>query len=86
MLVHGIVCSVADPGSGAFFTPGSGMGKKSGSGSGMNQPDHIYESSETVLWVKILEFFYADPGSGMEKIRIRDPDYKHPGSATLIVC
>jgi hypothetical protein len=25
--------SVADPGSGAFLTPGSGMGKKSGSGS-----------------------------------------------------
>ncbi len=28
--------SVADPGSGAFLTPGSEMGKKSGSGSGMN--------------------------------------------------
>ncbi len=52
----------------------------------MNHPDHIYESLETILWVKILEFFYADPGSGLEKIRIRDPDYKHPGSATLIVC
>jgi hypothetical protein len=35
--------SVADPdlGSGAFSTPGSGMDKKSGSGSGMNNPDHI---------------------------------------------
>jgi hypothetical protein len=33
--------SVADPGSGAFLTPGSGMGKKSRSGSGMNNPDHI---------------------------------------------
>jgi hypothetical protein len=42
------------------------------------------------LGVKILKFFYADPGSGifltldtgsgMEKIRVRD---KHPGSATL---
>jgi hypothetical protein len=28
-------------GSGAFLTPGSGMGKKSGSGSGMNNLDHI---------------------------------------------
>ncbi len=28
-----------DPGSGAFLTPG--MGKKSGSGSGMNNQDHI---------------------------------------------
>jgi hypothetical protein len=30
-----------DPGSDAFLTPGSGMGKKSGSGSGINNPDHI---------------------------------------------
>ncbi len=33
--------SVADPVSGAFLTPGSGMGKKSGSGSGMTNQDHI---------------------------------------------
>jgi hypothetical protein len=47
------------------------MGKKSGS-----------ESLETIFWVKILKFFDADPGSGMEKFgsRIRD---KHPGFATL---
>jgi hypothetical protein len=32
-----------------FVTPGSGMGKKSGSGSGMNNPDHISES---------LKFFF----------------------------
>ncbi len=41
--------SVADPGSGDFVTPGSRMGKKSGSGSGMN-PDHISESLETIFW------------------------------------
>jgi hypothetical protein len=42
------------------------------------------------LWVKILKFFDADPGSGMEHIRIRDPGLKkirirdkHSGSATL---
>jgi hypothetical protein len=46
----------------------------------MNNPDHISESLETIFWVKILKFFDADPGSGMEKIRIRD---KHPGSTTL---
>jgi hypothetical protein len=85
-----ITNSVADPGSGAFLTPWirdprSWMGKKSGSGSGMNNPDHISESVETIFGVQILEFFYAvpdpgsgifltlDPGSGMEKIRIRDP-------------
>jgi hypothetical protein len=52
------------------------MGKKSGSGSGMNNPDYISESLETIFWVD------ADPRSGMEKIRIRD---KHPGSATLVL-
>jgi hypothetical protein len=46
----------------------------------MNNPDHISESLETIFWVKILNFFDSDPGSGrkkfgtgMEKIRIRDP-------------
>jgi hypothetical protein len=84
--------SVADPdaGSGAFLTPGSGMGKKSGSGSGINNRDHISESLETIFGVKIIKFFdldpgsgiflTIDPGSGVEKNRIWD---KHPGSATL---
>jgi hypothetical protein len=39
------------------------MGKKSGSGFRMNNPDHISESLETIFWVKILEFFDADPES-----------------------
>ncbi len=51
-----------DPGSGAFLTPGSWMGEKSDSGSGMNNPNHISESLETIFWVKILKFFHADPG------------------------
>jgi hypothetical protein len=38
------------------------MGKKLGSGSGMNNPDHISESLETIFGVKILKFFDADPG------------------------
>ncbi len=48
--------SVADPdlGSGAFLTPGSGMGNKPGFGCGMNNPDHISESLESIFWVKIL--------------------------------
>ncbi len=60
-------------GSGAFLTPGSGMCKKSGSGSGMNNPDHISVSLETIFWVKILKFFDAGSGSVIrdEKIRIR---------------
>ncbi len=73
-----------DPGSGAFFTPGSGMDKKLGSGSGMNNPDHISECIETISWDKILEFFDAHPGwkkfeSGMKKfgsgINIPDPQH-----------
>jgi hypothetical protein len=61
--------------------------------SGMNNPVHNSEGLETIFWVKILKFSYADPdlgfgifltldpGIGMENIRIRDK--KHPGSATL---
>jgi hypothetical protein len=48
----------------------------------MNNQDHISESLKNIFWVKILKFFDADSGSGMEKIRIRD---KLPGSATLFV-
>jgi hypothetical protein len=40
-----------DPGSGAFLTPGSGMGKKSRSGSGMNFLDDFSESLENFFWV-----------------------------------
>jgi hypothetical protein len=56
----------------------------------MNNPDHIFYSSETtflVFWeVKILKFFDADPGSGMETVRIRDPGWKKsdPGSGMNI--
>jgi hypothetical protein len=39
----------------------------------MNIPDHISESVETSLWVKILEFFDADAGSVMEQIRDKHP-------------
>ncbi len=36
-----------------LFDAGSGMGKKSGSGSGINNPDQISESLETMFWDKI---------------------------------
>jgi hypothetical protein len=58
------------------------MGKKSGAGSGMNNPDHISESLETFFGVKILKFFDADPGCNKFRSGIRD---KHPGSATLSI-
>jgi hypothetical protein len=84
---------VADPGSGAYLTPGS-VGKKTGSGSGIRDEQtvsYFLELRKPFLLVKILKFFDADPGSGMETIRIRDPGMeksrirdKHPGSATLL--
>jgi hypothetical protein len=62
--------SVADPdsGSGAFLTPGSGIGKKLGSGSGMTNPDHISESLRTIFWIKLLK----------TKNRIRDGKNSDP--------
>jgi hypothetical protein len=62
-----------DPGSGAFLTPGSGMGKKSGSGSWMNNLDDISESFETT------KFFDADP-----VWKNLDPGWKKFGSGTGI--
>jgi hypothetical protein len=53
------------------------MGKKSGSASGMNNPDHISEILDTIFGVKTLKFFNADPGAGRKKfgsgINIPDP-------------
>jgi hypothetical protein len=47
------------------------MGKKSGSGSGMNNPDHISESLETIFGLKYLNSLMGSPG--WKKIRILDP-------------
>jgi hypothetical protein len=43
------------------------MGKKSRSGSVMNNLDHTSESIETVFWFKVLKFFDADRDPGWEK-------------------
>jgi hypothetical protein len=61
------------------------MGKKSESGSGMNNQDHISESFKPIFFGLKLKYLNSlmrirDPGwkkfgSGMVKIRIRD---KHP--------
>jgi hypothetical protein len=40
------------------------MCEKSRSGSGMNIPDHISGSLETIFGLKILKFFDADPDPG----------------------
>jgi hypothetical protein len=43
----------------------------------MNNPDHISESLETIFWVKILEFFDADPGRKKFGSGINIPDPQH---------
>ncbi len=76
---------------GAFLTPGSGMGESQhpDPGSGMNNPDHIFWSLETIFllfWgLKYLNSLMgirdgdsSDPGSGMEKslkeVKQMDPE------------
>jgi hypothetical protein len=55
-----------DPGSDAFLTPGSGYG--------MNIPDNIFESLETVFWVtNSLMRIRIRPWTRDGKIKIRDP-------------
>jgi hypothetical protein len=58
----------------------------------MNNPDDISERIKTIFWVKILQFFNVDPGSGirdpesgMKKIRIRDPGREKVGSGINIL-
>ncbi len=48
----------------------------------MNVPDLFWKLRNNFFWLKILNIFYADPdpgsfdpGSGMEKFRIRDPQH-----------
>jgi hypothetical protein len=59
-----VTARVADPGSGAFLTPGSGIqdGEKINIRI-RNIPDHISKSLETISWVKKLKFFDANPES-----------------------
>jgi hypothetical protein len=66
-----------DPGSGIWCLfdpwirdPGWAKSQDPDQGSGMNNPDHISQSSETIFWVKIRKFYDADPGSRsmMDKI------------------
>jgi hypothetical protein len=71
--VRACFLSYSDPDPVLFWHLDPGWVKNPGSGSGKNIPDHISESLETFFWAKLLKFFNADPGSGMEEIRIWDP-------------
>jgi hypothetical protein len=48
----------------------------------MNIPDYISESLETIFWVKILKFFYADLDPGI--FLSLDPGRKNFGFGTNI--
>jgi hypothetical protein len=55
------------------FCPGSGMGKNTGAGSGMNNPDHISESLEPNFWG-----FNPKIGFSLNYLmQIRDPGWKN---------
>jgi hypothetical protein len=54
--------------------PGSGMGRKSASGSGMNNPDHIFKNIETIF-ILFLGLKYLN-----SLMRIRDPGWRQFGS------
>ncbi len=65
-----------------FSDPWIRDGKKSGSGSGMNIPDHISEILETVFWVKNTQILWCGSGSGIRNLfdpgsGIPDPGWKN---------
>jgi hypothetical protein len=71
----------SDPGSGAFLTPGSGMGKNPELGSGirdehpgsyfseLTHPGSYFSELSNFFELKILKFFNAAPGSCQPWIR-----------------
>ena len=72
--------SVADPepgsGIGCLFDPWIRDGRKSASGSGMNNPDRIFESLETIF----LLFWGLKYLNSLMRIRNRDPGWRQFGS------
>jgi hypothetical protein len=52
------------------------MGEKSRSGTGTNIPDHISESLEKFVGLKILKFFDVDPDPGSGIFLTLDPGWK----------
>jgi hypothetical protein len=79
-------CSVADPDPGSWIRDG----RKSASGSGMNNLDHIFWTLKTIVW-RFLRLKYSkslmrfwDPGSGKETVWFRDAEKSDPGAGINI--
>jgi hypothetical protein len=71
--------SVADPGSGDFFTPGSGIRDGKKSRSGMNIPDLTFEKySNSLMQIRIRDLVNPEPGWKKSDLN------KDPGSVTLL--
>jgi hypothetical protein len=62
------------------------MGKKSASGSGMNNPNHIFEVLRNIFWgvKKYLNSLNADPGFKKFGSGIWDGKNSYPGSGINI--
>jgi hypothetical protein len=78
-----------DPGSGAFLTPGSGDVQKiriwirsEQPGSYFSEPKQFFglKYINSLMWIRDPGCKNSNPGSGMEKSRIRDPEWKKVGS------
>jgi hypothetical protein len=104
MKLNGLQCCGSGSGIGCLFDPwiwdpgwvesqhpdpGSGMGRKSASGSGIRdeQPGSYFLELRNHFFgffgVEILKFF-EDPVSGMESVRIRELGWKKVGSGINI--
>jgi hypothetical protein len=60
-------------------------GRKSASGSEMNNSDHTFGRTKNFFFgLKYLKSFHEDPGSGMETVRMRDPGWNKVGSGINI--
>jgi hypothetical protein len=71
---------IRDPGSGAFLTPGSGMGKKQDPDPGCSTWIIFPKAWNQFFWVKILKLFDGDPGS-----KTSDQGWKTFGSGINIL-
>jgi hypothetical protein len=73
MIVLSLTICVADPGSGGFLTPGSAGWVKIRIGIRDEHPGSYFREQINNFIVKILKFFYVDPGPGPGIFLTLDP-------------